>query len=191
MKNGDVEWKFQWQVNHNTRTYGWFLVIADCALEQYNTKVSPMKYDITLINPGNTHLPADEFGLPKVYVVVFLLMSLFFAYIGREVYKQQKEKKTIHLVVALLIFAYGLQYVSIFYELIHLYAYKHNGYGVFLCDFISEVLEGLSQTLIAFVLICLASGWTLVDMDADKARGNSVATLLRDPITNVLMVPIY
>lgn len=181
LRDGKIEWSFKWRINHEKRTHGWFVVAADCALEQYNTKVSPMEYRIKLINPGNTHLPADEFGLPKLYVFVFIVMSAYSAFLGYTMYKQKESSKNIHLVVALLVFAYGLQYISVIYELIHLWVYKRNGYGIFYCDFLSEVLEGFSQTLIAFVLICLASGWTLVDMDFDKNRGNSIGTLLRNP----------
>jgi hypothetical protein len=73
------------------------------------------------------------------------------------------------------------QYTSLFCELVHLWFYKHNGSGLFVADLSSELLEGLSQSVISFVLICLASGWTLVDSEADDSRANSVATLLRNP----------
>lgn len=185
----------RWRVNHETRTHGWFIVAADCALEQYNAKVSHMDYKIQLINPGNTHLPADEYGLPKFYIVVFLFMTVTFIFLFRSFYAHFKNTRDAHLIVLLLMAAYGFQYMSIFYELVHLFFYKENGYGIPFCDLISEFCEGLSQTMIAFVLICLASGWTLVDMDYNKARGNAVGTLLRNPAqlvrgANVVIVGI-
>lgn len=181
LAKGRVEWSFKWRINHATRTHGWFVVVADCALEQYNTRVSPMDYTLKLINPGNTHLPADEYGLPKMYLLVTIFMTIYAVSLGYKMYKQHKTQKTIHLIVFLICFCFALQYTSVVYELIHLYVYKYNGKGVYYCDFFSEIFEGLSQTLIALILICLASGWTLVDFENDKSKANSIGFLLRNP----------
>ena len=180
-EEGNVLWTFSWEISHHIRTHGWFLIAADCALEQYNAEVTPMKYNVQLLNPGLTHLPADEHGLPKVYLYSFIGMfayALFCLYLAK---KQYDETGKIHMVVWLLSTAYMLQMQSICSELIHLWRYKHDGVGIYLFDLGSEILEGLSQSTISFVLICLACGWTLIDADADRAKGNSVATLLRNP----------
>jgi len=180
--DGTVEWSFEWHIQHSIRTHGWFFVLADCDLEQYNTKVSPMDFEISMFNPGNTHLPADEFGLPKLYMAVFFLLlgfGCYAVYLLQQHYEDQGKK--VHLVVKLLSAAYILQLGSVFFELIHLWFYKSNGQGLYSADLLSELSEGLSQTMISFVLICLASGWTLVDYDEDAARPNSVGTLLRNP----------
>eukprot|EP00924_Labyrinthula_sp_SR-Ha-C_P008868 maker-scaffold_2-snap-gene-5.62-mRNA-1 protein AED:0.01 eAED:0.01 QI:119/1/1/1/1/1/4/359/482 len=181
LADGREEFSFVWSAFHDKRTHGWFLVAADCALEQYNAQVSPMEYEIKLLNPGNTHLPADEYGLPKVYLFAFIGMSIFGANLFRLLWKQYSKSKDVHLVIILLLSAYFFLLVSVLYELVHLWVYKGDGIGVFFCDFMSEVLEGMSHTVTAFVLICLASGWTLISTEFDKARGNSVGTLFRDP----------
>ena len=59
-EDGFVEWKFKWEIEHSVRTYGWFFIAADCALEQFNARVTPMTYEIRLLNPGNTHLPVSR-----------------------------------------------------------------------------------------------------------------------------------
>jgi hypothetical protein len=58
----DAIWSFTWELESTERPHGWFIIAADCALEQYNTKVSPMSYEMTMLNPGDSHLPADEYG---------------------------------------------------------------------------------------------------------------------------------
>lgn len=140
-----------------------------------------MNYEIELYNEGFTHLPADEYGLPKLILFTFIFLTIFFIYGMYLLYQHYLEVKKIHLVIYFLVFAYLSQLISMLFELIHLYKYKYDGYGIFTLDLLSEIFEGLSQTIIAFVLICLASGWTLVDAEADESRGNSVATLLRHP----------
>ena len=32
-------WTFEWEIEENEKPHGWFLLAADCALEQYNAKV--------------------------------------------------------------------------------------------------------------------------------------------------------
>ena len=126
----------------------------------------------------------DEFGLPRTYLLVFLLLSGFGGYAAFLLFQHYEDQgKKVHLVVKLLSIAYVMQLVSVFFELVHLWFYKSNGVGLLGADLLSEMLEGLSQTTISFVLICLASGWTLVDVDEDAARPNSVGTLLRNPST--------
>lgn len=181
LANGMVEWEFTWVIEQTVRTHGWFIIVADCALEQYNAQVPPMQYELHLFNPGRTHLPADEHGLPKLYLFVFLGMSLYLGYLGTLLKAHYEEARKVHLVIVLLLAAYVFQLLSFGCELGHLWRYKYNGFGMAALDYLSEILEGLSQTLISFVLICLASGWTLVETESDSSRANSVATIWNNP----------
>jgi hypothetical protein len=182
LPDGRTEWRFVWEFETTERTHGWFLVAADCALEQFNAKVSPMEYRVSLLNPDDTHLPADEFGLPKLYLVVFCVLSAGAAWGVSLVRANRKETGgKVHLVVWLLCAAYVLQISSVLAELVHLWFYKSNGTGLFVMDLLSEFLDGGSQLTVNFVLICLASGWTLVQYEDDNVRTNSVGSLLRHP----------
>ena len=175
-------WSFKWELESTERPHGWFVIAADCALEQYNAKVSDMQYELTMLNPGDSHLPADEFGLPTVYYLAWLVMVGVGGYCLTLVKKHLAEtRQKIHLVVKLLMSAWVLQFVSLTCEIIHLWRFMSNGYGSFFMDFLSELSEGLASLVISFVLICLACGWTLVETEADERKTNSVATLLRDP----------
>eukprot|EP00756_Hemistasia_phaeocysticola_P066710 Hpha_TRINITY_DN9441_c0_g1::TRINITY_DN9441_c0_g1_i1::g.139296::m.139296 len=174
-------WTFEWEIDHKERTTGWFLIAADCALEQYNTRVAPMSYAVDLYNPGMNHLPADEHWLPTTYAAVVVLMSGYAMYCVKKSRELIQGQGKLHLVVKLLGLAYTLQLAATGVELLHQWLYSLNGVGFFVFDFASELMEGLSALVISFVLICLACGWTLVDDEADTKRGNSVATILRDP----------
>ena len=181
-KDGLMEFTFSWEFDTEERTRGWFLIAADCALEQFNARVPPMDYEISLLNPGDTHLPADEYGLPKLYVFVAVMLVAFGFYAITLIREARKETggKT-HLVVWLLGLAYVTLLFSLSCELLHLSVYKNNGKGIWICDLFSEIFDGASQLVVAFVLICLASGWTLVEYEDDSVRKNSVGSLLRHP----------
>ena len=201
LPDGMIEWTFEWEFETTERTRGWFLIAADCALEQFNAKVSPMSYEVSLFNPGNTHLPADEYGLPKLYLFVFVGLCLVMGFSIYSIVSRRfdsgaamgtdgvvdkssassSSSSGIHLVVWLMLFADATLLLAILCELLHLWYYKDNGRGVFVFDLLSEMLDGLSQLTVAFVLICLASGWTLVHVEADAVRTNSVGSLLRNP----------
>jgi hypothetical protein len=67
-ENGMVEFAFEWEVETKQRSRGWFLVVADCALEQFNAHVPPMVYDIEILNPGLTHLPVSIEYMTSVWM---------------------------------------------------------------------------------------------------------------------------
>ncbi|KAH9261455.1 hypothetical protein BASA81_000099 [Batrachochytrium salamandrivorans] len=182
--DGLMKWKFSWEFDTEERTTGWFLIAADCALEQFNAEVPKMHYEIELLNPDNTHLPADEFGLPKLYLVTFVFLILYsvkLVLFDMQSKRPDGDREKIQLVVYLLFFSYFALTASLGSELAHLFVYKQNGRGVYLFDLMSDVFDGICQLTVAFVLICLASGWTLVEMEDDSVKKNSLGSLLRHP----------
>ena len=134
----DAVWSFTWEVEETARPHGWFVIAADCALEQYNTKVAPMSFEVTMLNPGDNHLPADEYGLPSVYYIAWLAMAGCGVYCTKLVQAHlSATRQKIHLVVKLLISAYCLQFLSLSCEIIHLWRFQSNGIGsypVLLCS---------------------------------------------------------
>jgi len=180
--DGKIEWSFSWEIETQERTRGWFLIAADCALEQFNAHVPPMEFEVSLLNRDDVHLPADEYGLPKLYLGTAILLIIFAGYAITLITQMRKENggKT-HLVVWMLALAYVMLLASLTFELLHLQVYKLNGIGIWVFDLMSEFCDGVSQLVVAFVLICLASGWTLVEYEDDAVRKNSVGSLLRHP----------
>ena len=99
----EAVWSFTWELESTERPHGWFVISADCALEQYNAKVSDMQYEITMLNPGDSHLPADELGLPLFYYTSWFVMVGYGGYCLTLVKKHLAEtRQKIHLVVKLL-----------------------------------------------------------------------------------------
>lgn len=183
-ESGDqiTEWRFEWTLDQKERTHGWFVIAADCALEQYGTKVAPMTYEVTLLNPGGDHLTADEHGMPVIYFTLSLLMIATGVYMVVLAKKHADDTNgKVHLAVKIFGVSFALQFLSIASESVHLWFYRGDGMGLHSLDLLSELCEAFSSLLISFVLICLACGWTLVDSEADSKKGSSVASLLRNP----------
>jgi len=179
--DGTTTFSFQWEIEHEARAHSWYLVASDCALEQ-NQGQDDMAYEITFLGEGGTQLSAEDGGMVFVYLAAVVMMGLGGVY-GAYLTNQHLEEtqRGIHLVVRLLAAAYCVQCLSIGLESMHLTLIEVYGAGSFLMDTVAEICEGLATLLISFILICLASGWTLVESSEDRNRVNSVATILRDP----------
>mmetsp|Transcript_24440 Transcript_24440/g.29855 ORF Transcript_24440/g.29855 Transcript_24440/m.29855 type:complete len:491 (-) Transcript_24440:134-1606(-) len=188
-------WRFSWNVQHHVRTYGWYVVIADCShmergeelpkkgkRNKYAKSRYKVNYDLTLMN-GDSHLSRDEAWIGEFYFLILLIL----VGVGYKLKEDQKKssmggKK--HLIVKLLFAAYILQIVSIVFELIHQVLYNRNGYGIWFFDFLSELIEGFGQNLISYILISLANGWTLsAKTTSTTTRGGeaSISDVLRNP----------
>lgn len=55
-------------------------------------------------------------------------------------------------------------------EIIHLTLYSYNGYGSFVCDFFSDLIEGVSQLIITYVLLFIANGWTVIQPEKQPGK---------------------
>lgn len=61
----------------------------------------------------------------------------------------------------------GCQVFAIFLQMLHLWVYSYDGWGLTFLDIISKVSQGLSETIISLLLILLASGWKLHYQEID------------------------
>lgn len=86
-----------------------------------------------------------------------------------------------HLILKLVRTAYLIQLVSIILEVLHQVTYRSNGYGIWIFDFTSEIFEGVSQTLISFVLLCIGNGWTIQKRKVRNKYDPSIMEALNDP----------
>ena len=166
------EFTFAWQIEHFVRTYGYYLVVADCHPAPRH-RFHQMEYEISFYNHMTDHFPADERGLPSLYFLCFLSLG---GYGLHQIIQAYRGVNTVAspffaglssgpppAATTLLIFAYCCQFISVFFELLHYWWYAHDGHGLFVIDFGSEALEGISQTALAYLLLAFAGGWTLVE----------------------------
>ena len=168
------EFSFTWTIEHRVRTYGYYLVVADC-LTGGSKRFKHMEYDVSFLNDDTDHFPSDEHGLFTLYILCFLGLAAFAAQQYRSVKENGRSNALSNSFFAsftdgppkaattLLIFGYAAETLSILFEILHLWWYGYNGMGLFAFDFASEVLEGIAQTTLAYLLLAFAGGWTLVE----------------------------
>lgn len=196
----------------------WYVVIADCSLEQIYHEIPPIKYDVTLLN-GKHHIPAEQHGLATTYSTLTIMLCL--AGIGGHflIREQRQALGELHLIVKLLLLAYMLNLVACLFECIHLWLYglagatiihlaqtsckvikflfawpltmcqlhlggqslaavynekpsliflmstSHAGTGSNVLHIMSELSASMFGSVVNFVLLALACGWTLTDSE--------------------------
>jgi len=149
-------------------THYTYALLHDCALEDYPAKPPPLAYDVTFLN-GESHLPADEEHMRPVLLVVLLIMLFAAVVYGTQLRAQQQQFQQVHLSALLLGLAFILQIIALLAQIAHISRYIEDGMGFKLrftwvaLDFLSEITQLFSELVVAFVLVCLAAGWTLSD----------------------------
>eukprot|EP00750_Incisomonas_marina_P028639 INCI6799.4.p1 GENE.INCI6799.4~~INCI6799.4.p1 ORF type:complete len:334 (-),score=49.00 INCI6799.4:349-1308(-) len=183
----DVPFELDHEITPEENSHYWYIIAADCSLEEYDAHPPELKFTIEFFN-GGSHLPADEDGMFTAQVIVLLLYVGFLAAYGYFAFRQYSEKGQVHLAVILLGVAILMQTFAIILELMHLAVFSRDGFGLrfrhswFPADFFSEIMQDLSELLCALVLIALAFGWTIPDPDLvmnPTSRNSFLASLAR------------
>lgn len=166
----DVPFELGHEITPEENSHYWYIITADCSLEEYDAHPPTMQFQIEFFN-GGSHLPADEDGMFTSQMLVLLLYVGLIAAYCFFTFRQYSEKGQVHLAVVLLGVAIVLQTLALIMELMHLFVFNRNGLGLrwrhswFPADFFSEITQDMSELLSAMVLIALSFGWTIPDPD--------------------------
>jgi len=148
------------------RDHYWYAMLMDCFLEEYDAHPPPMRYEIVFTN-GYSHLPADETGMTFINGLALVAMVSYGLIFGLHLFNQWLALKQGHLITLVFAIAYALQTASVLCELCHLRRYSLDGKGLrwrhtwLALDFLSGLLQSVSELIISVLLIALGFGWTL------------------------------
>jgi hypothetical protein len=145
-----------------------YVVLTDCWLEEYSAHPPSLDYTLTFTN-GGSHLPAEEDGMISLFWGAFIALAALTVVWGRLLLASYARFSQHHLLALLIGAALLSQLVAVPLQLAHLHVYQVDGMGLklrhtwFAADFLSEMSQLFSELVVAFILICLALGWTLTD----------------------------
>lgn len=167
------------------RTHYWYIVLDDCSLESVfrDTRIPTLHYKLQLwndvggkkmIHPEGdwgkgeaeknvqlTHLSADEVGLSTIHAATLVVSVLIATLMGMYIAKLLIQSGTVHASLLLVMLAAGCDALSAIAELIHLKAYEADGVGYYTLDACSSHFEAMCDSVVALLLLSIASGWTL------------------------------
>lgn len=157
--NGEWSAEISGTLSQKVVPHVWYFVLADCKGE-LETK-QRIKLELTLTNSDGSHFSLEERGLTYLYVIVF---GVFLATLWSNLVKLiRKFKKTENLETNLVLLnvSIGCNFISIVFEIIHIWVYSYNGRGVVVIDFFSQAFETISYLIITILFLLVASGWTI------------------------------
>jgi hypothetical protein len=161
----------QQELTNEGKAQVFYLYLTDCALEFYNAKnLPPLTYDLSIKTEHLGHIPEDEKGLLTFNLLAALVLSALYVHLIKKCVETYARHKQIHIFVLMVVAAYSLQILALSCESLHLVVYNWNGKGLrwrhtfFALDFVSEIAQGMSEHLVALMLVFLACGWTTVNL---------------------------
>lgn len=197
------------QSEAESRPHYWYLVLDDCSLEHYNhdSRVPLLHYELQLWNDvggsqkevtkqgtnsqpsfkkgKRTQFSADEVNQTMLHTTTLIISALIAFLILLHILKSLNHSKSFHAANFLVMAAAACDASASLCELIHLTSYERNGHGWYLFDAMSSHLEAMCDSLVAILLLSIASGWTLpTDVVGVPQNANVVQTLiggLRNP----------
>ena len=197
------------QLEVEPKPHYWYLVLDDCSLEHYNhdSHVPRLHYELQLWNDvgGNqkevtkrdtntqprfkkgkrTQFSADEVNQTMLHTITLIISAIIAFSMLLHILKSLNHSKSVHAANFLVMAASACDAAASLSELIHLTWYERNGHGWYLFDAMSSHLEAMCDSLVAILLLSIASGWTLpTDVVGVPQNANIVQTLiggLRNP----------
>jgi hypothetical protein len=137
----------------------WYFVISDC---KGDLKSSKIKVQLSVVNPGNEHFPAEMIGVNNVYWFILALLLVALGKNSYEFFFKIKSEGDVSGPLAWLIFSIIFHIIGVCFACIHYYFYSSDGEGLGVLEFFSELFLVLSSLAVSCLLIIIASGWTLV-----------------------------
>jgi GPR180/TMEM145, transmembrane domain len=144
------------------RPHFWFVAAADCSLDK-GSELDLKKFELTFFNAGGPwekQFSFDEQSVAGMYTgwwIIFTLGALLHGWGCYVLYRSG----SYHPIVKILSVAVVLEWLVLFFSLIHWLIYKDDGIGAPGLYGFAELLDMSSQLLFTFLLLLVAKGWAV------------------------------
>ena len=165
---GDGEWgswkSYEDQQIPNSQV--WYVVVSDCSggTHQAYPSLSDIEVDLHLLNSGS-EFSNEEKGVVTMYVILLLVYMYFLISTTTSLVRSAMDKTEVEIPIMGCIFAVYMELLHIAAQCIHLYIYSSNGSGFFVLNLASTILQMNSQIIIIGMLIMIANGWLITNVD--------------------------
>ena len=150
--------------NGNDSTTGGRAAIMNKKKQSKSSVSYTIAYDIWMVN-GNprasvkrrfTHQFSYELhDVLSIYMCSFLVYMCILPFIWARV------RHHFHHLYALLLVYVGVECTSRFVSLVHSVAFSYTGSTLVLLQMLSDFLEAFASSILMFILVCIAKGWTI------------------------------
>lgn len=154
-------------LRQNTRPFVWFLAASDCNqnLHSHNPSMPPIEIFLHFTGSDWGEFSHEEMGLLTLYTISLLLYIVLLGYNIYNYYRDIKKTDKMDSPIMLLLIAVTLEFLSVFFQWLHLLAYSFDGEGMTSCYAISVMAEVASEFILSLLLILLSWGWTITYLE--------------------------
>lgn len=166
---GDAEWT-RWEafeIERVTESQVWYAIAADCMGHTSYPTMPYIEVDIHMLTSGS-EFSSEESGVVYMNILLFLIYVYFLFSTTVTVVRNAVNSDSVDSPTMGAILAIYMELLHIILQTIHLYIYSDNGQGFFILDMLSTVCEMQSQLTISGILVMIAHGWTITDVDLIK-----------------------
>jgi len=149
---------FYQPIKQHLRPHVWYLVAIKC---NFGSSVD-FDYDVTFLNPYESHFPYELEGLPAMYtglLLLFIVAGILYAFRFVNAWKSFVTLPPVLLMFTSILVA---EFVGLFFEWLNLRYFADKGEGIWWFSFFSQVFRWLSKEVLSFLLLALSSGWTIL-----------------------------
>ncbi|KAL3776388.1 hypothetical protein ACHAW5_011054 [Stephanodiscus triporus] len=187
----------------NDRPRYYYFVIDDCSLEEaYGDDKVPDVFYSAMVRHGRRrrggdeddggsnidgdiayeHLPADEDGIRALLFLTIAFSGTLFVVLlssaARTTAMAGGGGGEVHVAILVVMAACATNGLSASCELLHMEAYRRNGYGNYSLDALSSHFEAMSDSMVSLVLLSIGGGWTLPSDVAGVTGGGGSGILV-------------
>ncbi|CAB9499846.1 whole genome shotgun sequence [Seminavis robusta] len=148
------------------RHHYWYVVMDDCSLEgEYRATMPRVKYYLQIYNMLNekaiTHFSTDEFSLSRVHTFTMLFGAALCFMLLFKIGCDLTSSGIVHVSNFMVLGAITFYIAASVFQLMHLNFYRYDGESWFWLEELSAYTDAICDGMICFLLLAIASGWTL------------------------------
>jgi len=133
----------------------WYFSVFSCGVKQ-KTK---LQVQMRFTDQQGSEFSFEQQNLILTYVLMLACFSAAMLHNYKSIQLYAKKEDEIDPRLLLLLYSVGCELLSVVLESFHLWLFSHNGRGIEILSFLSQVLDVSSQLLTSTLLILLATGW--------------------------------
>jgi len=157
----NTSWTQKTNLHQGVRPRFWYVVLSSCdqdgsAYVEYN-----VHFLNVLHSSWDEEFGMNEMGEQTIYLIFWIIYTGFVILQAIACVMFYRNQKYIHPLIKFFMASVALQFIYCFVKLIHYVKYVRDGQGVPAADIAGDVIEIIARATFVFILMLLASGWTI------------------------------
>ncbi|KAF4682363.1 hypothetical protein FOZ60_010665 [Perkinsus olseni] len=143
----------------------WYWAISDCENNYFATSPGRIRFEFIATQPDGSEFSAERSGVQWILLLQVLVFGAFSCHFYTACRRFVRSAESLHPLVITLACIIALQALVLLFEVLHMWRYAYNGYGLKALDVISQMLSVGDEVIVTSLLILIASGYTLLQSD--------------------------